>query len=849
MKIWLTYLRRFLVFVIVIALFAVLLLTHSQMRHSLGTNENFGLPEISGRDITEEVSFGELAVFSENGKTMYVSEGGAVRVLDTATNTELWRNTAKEDDVRLLGEEGAANSPIMINYRYDGETDITLYSSSDSVDKEQYSISYSEDGKKLQVSYLFGEVGEGGILPKGISKEFMEKKILPKLSSDESEYLLRRYILYTADTAKSIVLEECPGVKKQPLYYLENCASPAMINKTTAYLKKAGITQELYDEQRKITGEAKIAYDESYSVTVEYWLENGDVMVNIPCNEIKFHPENPLTNIMLNGAATYATSLEEGEYFLPAGSGALQSFKSTNERNNNYVYYGPNDLDYESSKTEAGFPLAVFGVLRKNSGCLMGVIENGAEVATLNERYSYGASQLMLDIALLEYGDSSVTVQQTATVFNSSVYNKDFTVRYRLLGAGTTASEFANEYRALLKKQNKLPETQQNIDTVILEMVGNVSYSYQLAGLLPVTKTLVLTDWEHSLNIYNSFLENGIKPTVKLSGYNKDGLFCQNPAKYSFEKKLGSKKLQEKFLNILDKNNTNVFLDVNLAYCYVGKNQSSGGCNAQNKNARLPNNKIATRIVKSPSAGDKLDKMGVLNITAPSNYLSYAKSYESKLDSRFDISLGDSLSSLNIDYSEKKSYNRSDTMKALRESVKVLSENRSVMVKNPVLPILSSVSVSEDMALVGDNRYSVTEYFPFVQIVLHGHVNYTTDALNAKSDYREELLNAVETGTTVKYTVVGKLNDLVSETEYDYLYYTDWEKWKDTIIEDSKSLKELYEKTASEEMVSYEKSQGLAKTVYSNGIIVYINHTESQVSLGGITVEPNSWTTVENNKF
>ena len=259
MKRWKKWIVRLAAFAGVIGAFALLLSTHSEARRRLGTTENFGLPEPAGWDLTEDAELGETAVFSENGRTLYVSAGGAVRLTDDETGKTLWRNTAEDDDIRLLGTEDAAVSPVNITYRYDGETDITLYSDMDAVMNGQYTVAYTEDESRLRVTYLFGEVGQSGILPYGIAQETMEKEILPKLTEVEKEYLLRRYTLYTAQTAKSIVLETCPGVKDVPLYYLENCEAVTMKNKTAAYLEKAGMTEALFEEQCKLTGENRSA--------------------------------------------------------------------------------------------------------------------------------------------------------------------------------------------------------------------------------------------------------------------------------------------------------------------------------------------------------------------------------------------------------------------------------------------------------------------------------------------------------------------------------------------------------------------------------------------------------------
>lgn len=843
MKKWKKRIVRLTAFAGVIGAFGVLLSTHSESRRNLGTTENFGLPEPAGWDLTEDAELEETAVFSENGRTLYVSAGGAVRLAEDETGETLWRNTAEDDDIRLLGTEDAAVSPVSITYRYGGETDITLYSDTDAVMNEQYTAAYTEDESRLRVTYLFGEVGQSGILPYGITQKTMEEEILPKLTGEEQEYLLRRYVLYTSETAKSIVLETCPGVKTVPLYYLEDCEAVAMKNKTTAYLEKAGMTEELFEEQCKQTGEKPVSYDESYLVTVEYWLEEGDVMVNIPCEEIRYHPENPLTTVTLNGAATYAEKTEEGSYLLPAGSGAVQRFSEGTERTHVYGYYGADDLREETQTKESTFPLPVYGMLREDGSGLLAVIEEGAAQAALTEKYSDGASQLTLSFRLLEYGDSSVTAQQTSTVFGGSAYTGNLTVRYRVLKNGADVSALAREYRELLKAQGKLPETVKNEDSLLVELIGNVPYSYQWGGLFPVTKDLILTSWEETEEIVRTLEENGLKASVKLSGYNEKGLFNQAPGTYRWASCLGNGTARESVLDYLTGQGT-TYLDVNLSYSYAGRNRLLTGYDAQKKNARQANNRAATRTLQSKSTGDALSKAGTLQVVSPFWYTAYAASYKEKLDSRLGMSVGDAMLRLNTDFSEKHPVNRSDALAALKESAAMLAKERAVMSRNPLADVLTGLTLAEDLSLTGEAAYPVSGYVPFVQQVLHGHVAYTSRALNAAGDYREALLEAVETGSVIKFTLAGRMDERIRETEYDYLYYVDWGKWKEKVLEDAAAVKALYDRFSGQEISAHERRGKLAKTTYSDGAAVYVNYGGQEAEWDGVSVPALGWKVV-----
>ncbi len=827
--------------VAVIAAFALLFATYSTTRSNLGTSEAFMLPDVMD-DLTEQISDEPLKVFTDNSRSMYVSNGGVVTVKDDTTNTVLWSNQANEDDVLIFGEEQAAKSPITITYRYNGETDTNLYSMADAVDNNQYTVSISEDGNKLLVTYLLGEAGDGGLLPKAFTQKFFEGEILSKLDKDTKDYLLERYVLYKKGTADSTLIKEFSGMEKEDIYYLESPGSYVIQTKIISYLQQAGLTTQQYKKQCEITGEAAEIYNENFMITVEYWLDGEDIMINVPGDKIYYHPEHPLTTITLNGAATYAVNSESGEYLLPAGSGAIQDFAVKSERNNNYTYYGKDYLNTVSTVKETMFPLPVYAVMRDGKNGLLGIVENGAEVAVLNERFTNGASQLTLSLKLLEYGDASVTAQQSSTVYCSSQFKDNFTVRYRVTEADADAIDIASQYRELLINQNKMPNKVKSNESALIEIVGNVPYSYQWFGLFTVNKQIMLTEWNEAEQIVSAFTEKGLNPAIKLSGFNSKGLFCQSPGKYDF---IGSKKERNSFLNFTKKNSINTYLDVSLAYNYTGASGLFSGYNAGKHSARAPGNDNGERPIVSKSTGFTSAKASTAEIVSPKMFAKYAASYN-KLDDRLGICLGDSLDSLNTDYSEKAPHNRADTLNSLKETVVTLSEKRNIIGNNPIIPVLNYISISENLTLTGDKEYSFSKYVPFVQSVLHGCVNYTTDSLNSYNDYELALLEAVSTGSTPKYTVSYKFDRDVMNTEYDFLYYTDWSNWKDKILSDIADIDKLYNTISEAYIIGYTNTGDVSVTSYSNGINVYVNYTEKDIAVGDITIPALQFVSIKN---
>ena len=383
--------------------------------------------------------------------------------------------------------------------------------------------------------------------------------------------------------------------------------------------------------------------------------------------------------------------------------------------------------------------------------------------------------------------------------------------------------------------QNKLPEKVKDTSPALVEIVGNVPYSYQWLGLFKVNKQIVLSDWQQANEIINAFNKQELTPAVKLSGFNKNGLYRQNPGKYSF---FGSKGERNSLFEALNKKGISAYLDVSLAYNY---GTSLLGYNPSKHSARAPGNDNGERFVTAKSTGEANQKALILNIASSKMFEGYVNKYNKKLYNTLGVSLGDATNSLNTDYSEKTPRNRADTLKDLQKASGILSKDRKVLVKNPIASLLSDISLCEDLTLTGLAQYSFSEYVPFVQAVLHGHVNYTSDPLNAYNDYNKAFLEAVSLGAVPKYTVCYNFDRDVMSTEYDFLYFTDWKNWGDIILTDTARAVKLYEKIGNAQIIAYQNNNGVTVTEYSNGVKVYVNMNDSDAVLNEVTVKANDF--------
>ena len=83
-------------------------------------------------------------------------------------------------------------------------------------------------------------------------------------------------------------------------------------------------------------------------------------------------------------------------------------------------------------------------------------------------------------------------------------------------------------------------------------------------------------------------------------------------------------------------------------------------------------------------------------------------------------------------------------------------------------------------------------------------------------------------------------------TEYDFLYYTDWSNWKDKILNDIADIDKLYSTISDAYIIGYTNTGDVSVTSYSNGINVYVNYTEKDIAVGDITIPALQFVSIKN---
>ena len=79
-------------------------------------------------------------------------------------------------------------------------------------------------------------------------------------------------------------------------------------------------------------------------------------------------------------------------------------------------------------------------------------------------------------------------------------------------------------------------------------------------------------------------------------------------------------------------------------------------------------------------------------------------------------------------------------------------------------------------------------------------------------------------------------------TAFDYLYSSDYGLWIDDAAEKYAAYTPLLNRIYDSQIISNTTiAEGVKKTVYQNGVTVYVNYTRETVTVDNVTVEPQGF--------
>ena len=137
---------------------------------------------------------------------------------------------------------------------------------------------------------------------------------------------------------------------------------------------------------------------------------------------------------------------------------------------------------------------------------------------------------------------------------------------------------------------------------------------------------------------------------------------------------------------------------------------------------------------------------------------------------------------------------------------------------------------------------------PFVQIALHGLVNYTESAHNqTTSDKQTQLLRQLETGAAPYYLLTAEKTSIFLETDLvSKNFSTEYTVWLDSVVEGYKVLSSVLNGYCDKPITDHcIITEDVRATTYGGTMTVYVNYSKDDYVVDGVTVPARGYTTVK----
>jgi hypothetical protein len=206
------------------------------------------------------------------------------------------------------------------------------------------------------------------------------------------------------------------------------------------------------------------------------------------------------------------------------------------------------------------------------------------------------------------------------------------------------------------------------------------------------------------------------------------------------------------------------------------------------------------------------------------------------------ISVGDAGNFVYADYAGDVT-NREQAAAAIARYMPALSARWSVMLNVGNIyairtaDVIVNLPLSAQITMPSEGRY---EAIPFLQMILHGSVDYAGTALNLSADAEEALLKTIEYGAMPSFTWYATQQN--NEDDAAMYFEPQINDAVEAYVQATNTLGNLRGQRIARHTT---KLPGLRVTEYANGAKVYVNYNTTDQTADGITIPARSFFRVD----
>ena len=598
-----------------------------------------------------------------------------------------------------------------------------------------------------------------------------------------------------------------------------------------------------YITAQKIDNGVQLTYyftNAEISVPVKYTLCEDGISATVDVQNIT-EGKYKILSVSVLPFFCSAENSQDNYLFVPSGSGALMMTDDADRSTRRYTepVYGPDAaaMPVFLNTAQNTVRLPVFGA-KNGKSAMLAMITSGAEMATINavagdEQYGYSAAYATFALRGLAttYIGNSWGGSNTVKQYSVDVINVDPSVRYVLLDKEEADyNGMAAAYREYLKENAGLKENVATPD-LMLTMLGGLPVRELFMGV-PYEDMSVMTSLSEAKMILSDILDRtGATMAVNLKGFGSTGLDAGKlGGGFKPDSAFGGKSALKELTDWCNGNSIDSFFDYDLVYY-----RSSGNGFSVRDSAIAASMIRATcfdyDVVTHQQTGDP-------------KYL--ANRYTMALSAAKIAGLagqqgttGAGISTLsNTAYSDYDSRNYYCKAHMSDDVVRLIKAMNAAGLKTFGEQANAYAAAKLDYIYDTPSRssgfFALDADIPFYQMVFKGSAGLSGSVINLSQDPQTEFLKTIATGCALSYTLCGSAQRDVLLSNHSAVgssIYSGLSGQLETYVQQAQPL---LEKVRTAAIVSYEKTGNVSKTVFDNGVVLYVNYgiTSEQTELG-----------------
>ncbi len=608
--------------------------------------------------------------------------------------------------------------------------------------------------------------------------------------------------------------------------------------------------------------------DYSIAVPVLFTLKDDGVDISVDVDRIQENgSEYSITSItiapLLCSISNENANKDDHYLFMPSGSGTvIRPSSSPDPEDTTYetitekVYGGDANVEKPSAETVTeAVRMPVYGAVNGNKGACA-IITEGAECAYLNTTlgwkvtgYSYINPEFIIrgqQKTVQALFTSSAPRQYT--LYSDYFVSGKISVSFKpLYNEDASYVGMAKKYREYLEEKEAIKKTEDE-KLLNLKIYGGIKTKKFVFGI-PSDDMLVATTLNQAQSIVSELKEEtGESINANLIGFGQSGADIGAIAgNYAINSKFGNKKDMLSLTEYCANNGIDLFMNFDM----VRFNADGGGVSTlldKTKSATGDTTNQYYYDVVFRSASNVFSKYYLVSRTKYNEIATNIKDAASKWNLG-GVSLDSLTSIVYSDFNDRAYYSAANFEKQAANVVNGFKEaGYNVAGSDANAFIAGLCDHVYDIPTKSSKYRAYTADVPFYQIVFKGNVSMSVTSLNLATSAETTLLNAVETGAGLSYTVIGQFNtNLISSAQnvfYGSLYWNDTlgTGVKDIIIKDIAEYKDFFYSVKGAGISDHKIiSENVRMTKFDNGVTVYVNYGDTAETVDEIEIPARSY--------